>query len=228
MKVVPLTLAFFIILINVLLLPANNFALANDDATAFITYGKAESKNVYLCSKPDEAFAMFTIPYTYCVEILGEEGDWYRVKYAEDSGIYRAVYGYCQKGQLTLLYERPQTVYLYKPITVTYSANLPSTNLPVLGEITVTAAYYGAFYQGPAAYSYVLCEGTYGYIVGANDDYPLIYDTPDTPAQGETPKQEEQYDIGLLVGVFLVIFSVVALLLLFFGNRKKTFTPTRD
>ena len=211
-----------------MLLPANFFALASSNSTAFITYGKAESKTVYVCSKPDDAFAMFTVPHTYCVEILGEEGDWYRVKYAEDYGIYRAVYGYCQKGQLTVLYERPQTVYLYKPITVTYSTNLPSTNLPVLGEITVTAAYYGAFYQGPAAYSYVLCEGTFGYIQGANDDYPLIYDTPDTPAEEENTNKNEQYDLGLIVGVFLVIFAAVALLLLFFGNRKKPFTPTRD
>lgn len=190
-----------------------------------VVYAKAEVRDAYVCSEPSSEFAMFAIPYTYCAQVLSESGDWYRVKYAEDNGIYRAVYGYCLKSSLTLLSEIPQTTYLHKTVTVKYTADTPSTSLPVLGEITVTAAYYGTYYQGPAAYSYVLCDGSFGYISGANDDYPLNTST-DKPPSTETPKADA--NVQLIVAVCLGVLASAALLLLFFGNRKKPFTPMRD
>lgn len=185
-------------------------------------YGRAEIATAYLCTQPASEYAIFAIPYTYCVEITGEQGDWYKVKYAEDFGIYRAVYGYCLKSSLKVLSEKPSVVYLYKPISVTYTVDVPATSLPVLGEITVSAAYYGAYYQGPAAYSYVLCESSFGYIAGANDDYPLnVIEEPEQPNDEE---EEKSGDGGKIVAA--VIFGVVAvgaLGLLFLGSRKKNF-----
>lgn len=200
-------------------LPAPRHLAAHAESAV---YARAETTTAYLCTQPASEYAIFALPYTYCVEITGEQGDWYKVKYAEDFGIYRAVQGYCLKSSLKILEEKPATVYLYKQISVTYTVDVPSTSLPVLGEITVSAAYYGAYYQGPAAYSYVLCDGSFGYIPGANDDYPLNVIPEKDPPTEDTEKTES--DAGKIVAA--VIFGVVAvgaLALLILGNRKKQF-----
>ena len=102
-------------------------------------YARANSRTAYFCTDADLSTGIFAVPYTYCVEILGEEGEWYRVKYAEDYGIYRALYGYVLKSDFTPLEQAPQTVYLYKSVSVTFSQDQPSGNLPVIDDITVIA-----------------------------------------------------------------------------------------
>lgn len=230
MKLLSAFVALLITLINVLgatmlSFPSDNTAYAEEFSG--LIYAKAEVKDAYVCTEPSIEYAVFAIPYTYCVQILSESGDWYRVKYAEDTGIYRAIYGYCLKSCLTLLSEVPKTTYLYKTITVTYTADAPSTSLPILGEITISAAYYGIYYQGPAAYSYVLYDGSFGYISGANDDYPLNVSTEQPPSNSGN-ETESPINVQLIVGVGLTVLAAAALLMLFFGNRKKPFTPTRD
>ena len=51
-------------------------------------YARADSRYVYFCTQRDLSTAIFTIPYTYCVKILNEDGDWYYVSYAENTGLY--------------------------------------------------------------------------------------------------------------------------------------------
>ena len=126
------------------------------------SYARATSREAYFCTSADLATGIFAVPYTYCVEILSEEGDWYRVKYAEDYGIYRAVYGYVQKSDFEVLSEAPQTVYLYKSVSVTFSQDAPAGNLPVIDAITVTAAFYASFYSGAAGNLDVPCAGCVG------------------------------------------------------------------
>ncbi|MBO5328238.1 MAG: hypothetical protein J6B04_03610 [Clostridia bacterium] len=184
-------------------------------------YAKAEVRDAYFCLEPNTQSAVFAIPYTYCVQVLSENGDWYKVKYAEDDGVFRALYGYCLKSKLTLLSKKPAITYLNKTVAVKYSINIPSTSLPVLNEITLNAAYYGSYYQGPTAYSYVYCEGSFGYISGANDDYPLNLNETPTPSENAT--STEQPNVKLIVGVCIGVLVAAALLLLFFGNRKKPF-----
>ena len=54
-------------------------------------YARADARDIYFCERKDLNYALFTIPYTYCVEILSTDGEWYYVKYAEDISHNRAL-----------------------------------------------------------------------------------------------------------------------------------------
>lgn len=183
------------------------------------SYARATSREAYFCTSADLATGIFAVPYTYCVEILSEEGDWYRVKYAEDYGIYRAVYGYVQKSDFEVLSEAPKTVYLYKSVSVTFSQDAPAGNLPVIDDITVTAAFYGSYYSGAAGYSYVLCDDSFGYIVGANEDYPLILPEDDA---ADTEDDAQPNNRGTVVAsVVIGALALLALALLVLSGKKR-------
>lgn len=182
-------------------------------------YARAAVTDGYFFTRKDLSSSIFAVPYTYCVQVIRDEGEWYYVKYAEDSGIYRALYGYVLRDDFTILSEKPDVTYLYKPVTVTYRADDSSSSLPVLGEITVEAAFYGTFYSGATAYSYVLCQGTFGYIQGANDDYPLNITEEDKPGKDEEPNGES-VNSGMVTAIVLVALAAGALILLFVTTRK--------
>ena len=181
-------------------------------------FAQANTKEVYFCEKKDLDFALFTIPYTYCVEILAQDGDWYRVKYADDNPPYCALYGYCRTENLTPLTLPPENIYLNMPVTVTFKPDIPSTSLPVLGELNVTAAFYGNRYLGNEDYSYVCYEGSFGYIYGSNDDYPLnelvvIAKEPDP--------EKKEVNTTLIIALVLAGLAAAALLILYFTRGRK-------
>lgn len=188
-------------------------------ASSFI-YARAAVTDGYFFTQKDLSSSLFAVPYTYCVQIIREDGEWYYAKYAEDSGIYRALYGYVLKEDFTPLHEKPDVTYLYKPITVTFRADDSSPSLPVLGEITIDAAFYGTYYSGATAYSYVLCQGSYGYIQGANDDYPLnIIEKPE-PDEPTQEQESESVNTGLVTAIIIVALAAGAIILLFVTTRK--------
>jgi hypothetical protein len=186
-------------------------------------YAMATSRDVYLYSQKSTEYALFTIPYTYCVEIIASDEEWYYVKYAEDVGVYQAVYGYCLKNMLTVVDTPPENTYLYMPLIVTYKSQTNAPSLPTLGDISVTAAYYGTYYSGGAAYSYVLYNGSFGYISGANDNYALN-ELPKAKEEEESKNTSSSItsDNKTIIAIVLTILASAALLILFFTTRKKT------
>lgn len=188
-------------------------------------YARADTKSVYFCTKRDLSSAIFIIPYTYCVKIISEEGDWFYVSYAEDDGLYEKLHGYCKRDGLTRVETPPQNVYLNKPVRVTFRTDDTVGGLPVLGELNVTAAFYGTFYSGPAAYSYVRYDGAFGYVSGANDDYPLNEIPVETPPN-DTPASGGGDATKIIIAVSLAALAAGALVVLYFTGRKnKYFTP---
>lgn len=182
-------------------------------------YARAMVNDGYFFTQKDLSTSIFAVPYTYCVQLIRDDGEWYYVKYAEDTGVYRALYGYVRREDFKLLSEKPEVTYLYKPVTVTYRADDGSSSLPVLGEISVEAAFYGNFYSGATAYSYVLCQGTFGYIQGANDDYPLNIE--EEPPPEDEQKKEHGVNSGVVTAIVLVALAAGALILLFVTTRKR-------
>ena len=182
------------------------------------TYAQAVTETAYFFTQKDVSTSLFAVPYTYCVRVVRDDGQWYYVQYAEDEGIYRAVYGYVLKSDFTLLDGEPPATYLFKSITVTYSAGDGESSLPSLGEITMEAAFYGTYYSGATAYSYVLCGDSFGYIPGANDNYPL------NPLPSGGSGEEESGEKGGGAAVTAVIIAALAagaLILVFLSSRKK-------
>lgn len=198
------------------LFPARKPASAADGRQ----YARADSRNVYFCAETNDDSARFAVPYTYCVEILADKGDWYLVRYAEDDGFYLAQTGYCRKEGLTLVDVPPENLYLSYPVTATLRADVPGDGfLPGL-EITVQAAYYGVYYKGAAAYSYVLYNDGFWYIPGANDDYPLN-EIPAEPAFSPSDGKGESGNARLITAVVItVIAAAVVLVLLLTGKQS--------
>ena len=188
-------------------------------------YARADARDVYFCERKDLNYALFTIPYTYCVEILSTEGEWYYVKYAEDNDKYRALYGYCLSEKLTPLETPPENIYLNRPVTVTFKADPPVGSLPVLDALNVTAAFYGTYYSGATAYSYVYYNGAFGYVYGANDDYPLN-EIPTDETEQPPAENKGKTNTTVIIALALSALAAAALFILYLTGRKsKYFRP---
>jgi hypothetical protein len=217
MKRIIATLLCLAVLALVTIAAPKQFAYATSQTT--YSYARADKKDSYFYTDKNTATSLFAVPYTYCVTVIRDDGDWYYVKYAEDTGIYRALYGYCQKADFTHLDSKPEVIYLYKLVTVTYTVGESTTFLPVLNQWTADAAFYGTYYSGGAAYSYVFCNSSFGYISGANDDYPLNAIEEEQPASTDA-EQESATDNNLITALVLAFLAVAVLLILLFTASK--------
>ena len=225
-KFIKTPLCCILIVINLIL--TANFTVFHARADERV-FAMTDEKNLtYICTAKSSATAIFAVPYTYCVEIISGDGEWYYVKYADESEGYRPVYGYCLKEHLTVLSEPPQNVFLVKHVKVNFCQQSGSPSLPTITDIMVNAAYYGVYYQAGMAYSYVYYNNSFGYIQGANDDYirntlPASGDNFIPPDYVEQPAKKEN-NVKLAVAVILTALAVVLLTLLYFtGKRKKFF-----
>lgn len=193
---------------------------------ATASYARANVKTAYFFTEKNTSSSLFAVPYTYCIEILRDEGDWYYARYASDNGVYKALYGYCRKEDFTPESSTPTVTYLYKTVPISYSVSSGVTSLPVLSEITLEGAYYGVYYAGATVYSYVYCQGSFGYVEGANDDYPLnIPDEASNPSDGSDGGGENTGDTpkvsaGLIAFFVIASLLVVVVLVIFFTTRR--------
>ncbi len=184
-------------------------------AASDVRYARADSRSVYFCASEDLSSARFLIPYTYCVRILADRGDWYKVSYAEDAGIYRKVEGFCPKEGLTEIEEPPEKVFLNLPVTITFRVNKPSDGaLGTLGNIEVTAAYYGEYVSGATSYSYVYYNGEFGYIDDVDADYEL------NPLPNKPQKEENGGSAKIITVIVITALAVTAVAVLYLTGRK--------
>lgn len=203
------------------------YALAEtDDSTG--TYAVPNSRECYFCETKNLSSALFCVPYTYCVEVLGVDGEWLRVSYGENSGEYKKVYGYCKSDEFTILTQKPQTTYLKQIVTVTYSAGESDSPLTPPTDMQASAAYYGFYRYGATYYSYVYCRGSFCYIEGANDDYPLNDLPGDDDDDGEgndssdnaTGESEESVTVPLIIFIVILAAALIAVCALAFSPKR--------
>lgn len=194
-------------------------ALAEGEITG--RYACAAAGDIYFCESKDLNSAKFVIPYMYCVQLLGEEGDWYSVRYAEETQYYRPLYGWCLKENLRALSSAPARAFLNMPVTVTIKVDLPSETLPALAE-TVTVAYYGEYYSGAVPLSCVLYKNEFFYV-------PQTFEYPPSDIVLEQPAPEPSggggANVKLICAVALSALAVGALTVLYFANRRKLSAP---
>lgn len=168
-------------------------------------YAIAKTDEAYFCSTPSEATGLFAIPQTYGVEVLGKEGDYYRVRYAQNEGDYISIDGYCLSSKLTPQKTRPDTLWLSYTITVTYSADVGTSPLPLPEKLQVQASFYGNYRMGGAEFSYVYCQGKFGYVSGAVP-YPRLEVT--APPVASTAEEKSTATLPLWLGGCLVALCI--------------------
>lgn len=189
-------------------------------SAASVTYARATDDKAYFCTEKSETTSLFAVPYTYCVEVLRDEGEWYYARYANDAGIYKSVYGYCKKQHFNVEYGTPQSTFLYKTVTVSFSADGNASSLPVLGEIALEAAYYGTYEAGGVSYSYVFCQGKFGYVEGKYDDFELNIPTPAPDVNGDGTESGSGLNFATVAFIVIALLSVVIILIIYFTAKK--------
>lgn len=205
-------LSFFICLFS---LSSPNVAYAQLSSYGRYAYADLDS-TVYICTEKNKSTALFAIPQTYCVEILKEESEWLYVRYAEDTGVYRAVRGYCLADELVRVDAPLENSFLYSTFNVTFTADQITGVLPGLADIEMTAAYYGSYTVAGVEYSYVLCGDSFGYVKGGLNGYPLNT----LPSQNTfTPVKEENDDTALVSVIAVCGIAALAIAVLFISCR---------
>lgn len=209
-----LTVAIFCVII--LFAYAARPALA---APAEPSYARAVNKAAYIYESKDKN-PLFAVPYTYCVQVLRSEGDWYFVRYAEDAGIYKAVEGYCKKENLSIESQTPAITYLHKPVTLNLPAGERLPFLPADTEITLDAAYYGAVEWAGEEYSYVLCHGTFIYVNEDFGDYELNEPTRTPDDEAENSGGGSGLNFASVAFIVIASISVIVILIIYFTAKK--------
>lgn len=189
---------------------------AKGDAARY-AYADIGSK-AYFCSEKNEDTALFAIPETYCVQILSEEGSWYYVKYAEDNGVYRAVYGYCLKSDLVTCSAPLENEYLHITLKVVYRAESGNSLFPPL-EVEMTAAYYGEYTLGKTSLSYVYCGEKFGYIPERVENYPLN-DLPQ-PTISDNVTEPKNDNALLITAIVITAAAAAAIAIIYFTSSRK-------
>lgn len=181
-------------------------------------------RECYFFSEKDLSTALFAVPYTYCIQVIRDDGEWLYASYAADEGGYKKVYGYCQSKQFERVPSTPKNEYLNKIVTVTYTADSGQGAFNPPSDLQVEATYYGVYRHGANFYSYVLCRGSFCYIEGA-DDYPLneYEEQTNAPETGESGKTEDgTKTTGLIIFIVILAVALVAVGALAFSSKRKT------
>ena len=199
---------------------AQTFAAHADTGdTISKTYARADAYDIYLCREMDAGTEMFAIPYTYCVQILDTYGEWYKVRYAADDGLYTAIEGFCLSEHLTVVDKLPEKIYLNLPVKVTLKADSINGSVPVLSD-EVTAAFYGVRYIDGYPYSYVYYKNDFNYIFGEQEyeKNEIPQEQPQTNSEGGGKSNAK-----VITAVALTALAVVALVILYLTGRSKRY-----
>lgn len=199
-----ITLILFICALIAAIFP--DYAYAATD-----NYAVPKDRECYFCGEKDLSSALFAVPYTYCVEIIRDDGEWLYVSYASDEGDYRRLTGYCLSSDFDRVSVPPKNKYLNKIITVTFSADNGQTSLPSPSPILAEAVFYGTFRYGANSFSYVRCQGVFCYVSGADDSYPLneTEETEDVfkPENSTTAER----NTGLIIFIIILVAALAVL-----------------
>lgn len=200
-----LLITIFIVLISAI--NAVPFAYADDAAYL----AKPVGRECYFFSDKDLSLALFAVPYTYCVQVIKEDGDWLYVSYADDFGNYKKLYGYCKSDEFEKVTSTPKSEYLIKTVTVTFSASVGAGAFNPPQDLQVDAAYYGEYKHGANSYSYVLCRNSFCYITGANGDYPLNeYENQTTDDNTKNEENNQSNNTALIIFIVILVAALVA------------------
>lgn len=180
----------------------------------------------YFCKETNTNSARFAIPRTYCVEILDEEGEWYKCRYAKDEGAYKAQYGYCLKTYLTPVEEPFENEYLNCTFPVAFYA--PKSNeLIDPFKVELTVAFYGNGTMNSSGMSYVGYGDKCGYVQGTKTDYPTN-DLPAPTLSTDVKAADNSLNATLITAAVITVVAVIAVIVLYFAGKRPKFIPKSE
>lgn len=205
-------------------LPPTAIRVVADDALVADSYACVLTDEAFFYSAKDETRGVFLFPKTYYVKIIEAGEEFCKIEYLYDDAYAQKLIGYAKTSDLTPVPYVPKRPYLYRLIEVSYTisgGNAPNSGF--LDKITVTCAYYGDYRIGSEVYSYILRDGSFGYIPKPAD---FTYDPNTEYAEWEeanaeqekteeTPKEEQASpaQIAILIALCLLVPVLAALIL---------------
>lgn len=185
--------------------------------------------DTFFYAQADEKTGLFLLPVSYYVKIIEVSPTFCKVEYLYDDTHVQKLVGYVKSSALTFVDYVPKRPYLYKLFDLRYTLdNGASTSSDVLGEITLTCAYYGDYVIGSQTYCYVLRDDVFGYVpkpthlsIEQNTEYadwlaaqqPTSPEQPPLDSQNETPASSSPAQIAFLIAVCLLVPILAAFLL---------------
>ena len=195
-----------------------------EEAFVADSYACVLSDETFFYSSRDEKRGVFLLPKTYYVKILEADPEFCKIEYLYDDEYVQKLVGYAKTSKLTPVPYVPKRPYLYHLVELHYTidgGNAQSSGF--LDRITVTCAYYGDYRIGSETYSYILRDGSFGYIPKPAD---LIFDTNTEYAEWEaanteqekseekqTKEQASPAQIAILIALCLLVPVLAALIL---------------
>ena len=197
---------------------------ASASSLAADSYACILTDEAFFYSAKDEKRGVFLFPKTYYVKILEVEPEFCKIEYLYDDTYVQKLVGYAKTSDLTPVPYVPKRPYLYRLIDVHYTiggANSQASGF--LDQITITCAYYGDYRIGSQDYSYILRDGSFGYIpkpddftYEANTEYAeWLAANAEQEKSEEKPKEEgaSPAQIAILIALCLLVPVLAALIL---------------
>ena len=165
-----------IILCFVTFLPCCAAAAAEDVAWVRVT-----KDGVKLYADQTASKVMFVLEKTYYLQVIGEEGDTYRVTVMENQVDFPTISGCVKKDQVTKCAEQPIAPY-YPTVKVTVDTDsaqiklspTPSSETVITVTNTQKMAYYGKTYYYDDEWYFVCFCGKFGYVSAQYVTTPVI------------------------------------------------------
>lgn len=202
-----------------------SFRLATAEALVADSYACILSEEAFFYSAKDEKRGVFLLPKTYYVKILEAGEEFCRIEYLYDDAYVQKLVGYAKTSDLTPVPYVPKRPYLYRLIEVSYTIDGGNAqNSGFLDRITVTCAYYGDYHIGSETYSYILRDGSFGYIPKPTDlsfeinteyaEWEAANAEQEKKEEEEQPKEQASpAQIAILIALCLLVPVLAALIL---------------
>ena len=194
-----------------------NLSLPNIQAQAdpsANSYACILSSDVFFYSERTDRKGLFLLPKSYYVRILEYGEEYCKVEYGDNS-LARALIGYVQTNELTLVEYVPKRPYLAYTFDVSYTIeNGIIADSSFLTQITVKCVYYGDYKVGSETYCYVLRGEEFGYIPKPTTlSYEENYEYADYIASlKENSSSLENTSSPTQVGILIALCFLVPLL----------------
>ena len=195
-----------------------------DETLVADSYACILSDEAFFYSSRDEKRGVFLLPKTYYVKILEVDPEFCKIEYLYDDTYVQKLVGYAKTSDLTPVPYVPKRPYLYRLVEVHYTIDGGNAQTSAfLDRITVTCAYYGDYQIGSETYSYILRDGSFGYIPKPTD---LTFDINTEYAEWEAANAEQEKieevqpkeqaspaQIAILIALCLLVPVLAALIL---------------
>ncbi|MGN1076956.1 MAG: hypothetical protein ACI4ST_00415 [Candidatus Gallimonas sp.] len=164
-------------------------------------YAVAASDEVWFYAETDETSGLFLVPYSYCVRIVGESGNFVQAEYGGKDGL-PVQKGYCLRDGLLFLDYEPERPFFVHLVKLVYKLETPAQE-----ELSYSreAYFYGYYPSGSARYLRVLLDGE---LVLVGEAEPLSIPTTDYIPSQKTNSPAAETGSSRLSALQIVIVCI--------------------